>query len=384
MTKLRRLRPAPLSLEAFAVDDSSVQLVWRGATAGPVDIDIDGTSTRCRTEPGSGGVVVADLAPGRPYRAHLSFADGDASGVSFRTLEALAGPVQAKVATVSDLHLGLRSFGVRRTIRDGTPGESAGTRCGRVALEEVAAWGPDLVVVKGDLTNSGRRIEWRQAAEVLADLGAPVVILPGNHETANRRTIEPWQAAAEFGLHVVNGVDWIDLPGLRVVLGTTVVIGRSRGHLGLDRHEQIVAAAADAPAAMVVLHHHLEHRPDPFLWPPGIPRRQADPFLTDLTRAQPASLVTSGHTHRHRRRTVGPVNVTQVGSTKDYPGVWAGYTSHEGGISQVVRRVTDPECLAWTEQTRRAMAGYWGHTAAGSIEDRCFAAPWERRNPEAP
>ena len=68
--------------------------------------------------------------------------------------------------------------------------------------------------------------------------------------------------------------------------------------------------------------------------------------------ANPATLVTTGHTHRHRRRRHGPVVVTEVGSVKDHPGTWAGYLVYEGGIVQTVRRIMDPTALAWTERTR--------------------------------
>ena len=354
-----------------------MQLTWRGAPAGPVAIHIGGRRIDTETEEGPGATVIDELSPGTDGHAELSFSGGPPVELSFRTLDALPGPARCRVVTISDLHLGLRSFGLRRRITDTRPGQSSGFRCARAALAEAAAFDPDLIVVKGDVTNAGRRIEWRQAAELLAEVEVPVVVLPGNHELAPYRTIEPWQAAEEFGIHVVRGVEWIDLAGIRVVMGTTLVIGRSRGRI--DHHgEELIDAAADCDAALVVLHHHLEHRPDPFFWPPGIPRSQARPFLVALGAAQPAALVTSGHTHRHRRHQVGPLNVTQVGSTKDYPGVWAGYEVHDSGLSQFVRRVGDPECLRWTEKTRQAMGGYWGRTAPGSLDDRCFTVRWAR------
>ena len=103
-----------------------------------------------------------------------------------------------------------------------------------------------------------------------------------------------------------------------------------------------------------MLHHQLTLRPEAPFYPPGMPAgRRAIRSSTRLAAAQPRSLVTSGHTHRHRRRTHGPVTVTTVGSTKDYPGTWAGYVVHDGGLRQVVRRVAAPDCLRWTEATRR-------------------------------
>ncbi len=110
--------------------------------------------------------------------------------------------------------------------------------------------------------------------------------------------------------------------------------------------------------------------------PSASPGREADPFLDALGRAIPATLVTSGHTHRHRRRHHGPVVVTEVGSTKDYPGTWAGYVVHEGGIRQVVRRVAAPDVLAWTDRTAAAAFGAWGRWSPGRLADRCFSHRW--------
>ena len=88
--------------------------------------------------------------------------------------------------------------------------------------------------------------------------------------------------------------------------------------------------------------------------------------------------VTSGHTHRNRRRTHGAAVITEVGSPKDYPGVWAGYVVHEGGIRQVVRRVAAPDVLAWTDRSADAAHGLWGAWSPGHLDDRCFTHTWPR------
>jgi hypothetical protein len=70
--------------------------------------------------------------------------------------------------------------------------------------------------------------------------------------------------------------------------------------------------------------------------------------------------------------------VTEVASTKDHPGVWAGYAVYEGGIIQVVRRILHPDAMGWTELTRRAAGGAWGPYASGRLSDRCFTHVWPR------
>jgi len=56
--------------------------------------------------------------------------------------------------------------------------------------------------------------------------------------------------------------------------------------------------------------------------------------------------------------------------------VWAGYAVHEGGLRQVVRRVAEPSCLAWSEPNRRSLLGLWGPWASGFLRWRCFSHTW--------
>jgi hypothetical protein len=122
--------------------------------------------------------------------------------------------------------------------------------------------------------------------------------------------------------------------------------------------------------------HHQPHRnPLPF-YPPGHESGAAKRFLDAVAEANPATLVTAGHTHRNRGWRHGPLRVTEVGSPKDYPGAWAGYIVHEGGIQQVVRRIADPSCLDWIEYTRRAVLGAWGRWSPGRLRERCFTHDW--------
>ena len=138
----------------------------------------------------------------------------------------------------------------------------------------------------------------------------------------------------------------------------------------------VAEVAAGGRPAMVALHHPLDRWPVPTHYPPGIPQAQGDRLVAELARANPATLVTAGHTHRNRRRRRGPLTLSEVGSTKDYPGQWAGYAVHEGGIRQVVRRIADPSVMAWTESTRRALGGVWGWWSPGRLSDRCWSLTW--------
>ena len=71
-------------------------------------------------------------------------------------------------------------------------------------------------------------------------------------------------------------------------------------------------------------------------------------------RRRPAIVAyTAGHTHRHRvRLDRRPIPSIEVGCVKDFPGTWAEYRVYDGGILQIVHRMSSPEALAWSEQCR--------------------------------
>jgi Icc protein len=85
----------------------------------------------------------------------------------------------------------------------------------------------------------------------------------------------------------------------------------------------------------------------------------------------------AGHTHRHRVRpmTRSGVPSIEVGCTKDFPGTWAEYRVYDGGVMQVVHRMSSPEALAWSESCRSLYSDFgvdYASYALGTLADRCF------------
>ncbi|MCU1429304.1 MAG: Calcineurin-like phosphoesterase, partial [Actinomycetia bacterium] len=68
--------------------------------------------------------------------------------------------------------------------------------------------------------------------------------------------------------------------------------------------------------------------------------------------------------------------VVEVACVKDYPGAWAEYRLHEGGYTQLVRRIAAPDAMAWTERTRHMFADLYRDYALGSLADRCFTVTY--------
>ena len=101
--------------------------------------------------------------------------------------------------------------------------------------------------------------------------------------------------------------------------------------------------------------------------------------LRTMIRRTAFAAYTAGHTHRHRVRHM-PCGIPsiEIGCVKDFPGTWAEYRVYEGGIIQVVHRISAPEALAWSERCRHLYSDFgidYESYALGRLEDRCLSIP---------
>lgn len=388
-------------IEPFTIEPHAVQVTWVGLEPGPVRVQADERGWELETDGGPGGLVVDGLEPDSTYAVRVEGV-ADRRVLRLRTPSAPRGAELSRLATVSDVHIGSTHFGVSKRMRErdvgrspssrmgdpgtdhlgrvpgGQSGEPHPLRCGRAALAEASAWGAGLLVVKGDLVESGRPDEWEAADRLLTEQDLPVAFVPGNHEVRSARDMDPPVPLPLSGVEMVTGVDHRDLPGLRIILVNSTIDGRGHGAV-LHLAEEVASLATEADGSVLVaMHQHAQRFAAPWFWPPGIPGTEARAFLDVVERAAPGTVVTSGHTHRNRMRRHRTITVTEVGSTKDFPGVWAGYTAYEGGLVQTVRRTLSPEAMAWSEYTRRAVLGVWGRWAPGTVADRCVVIPRRR------
>jgi hypothetical protein len=68
----------------------------------------------------------------------------------------------------------------------------------------------------------------------------------------------------------------------------------------------------------------------------------------------------------------------EIGCVKDFPGSWAEYRVYEGGVMQVVHRVSSPKALEWSERCRHLYEDFgidYESYAMGTLEDRCLILP---------
>lgn len=361
--------------EIFAVEDDRAQLVWRDLPNGAVGVRIGDREEVVGDGP-TGAAELVGLPPDTATPIDVLVDGRPVASVTAVTTPALAGPELVRVATISDLHLGEHGFGLVKEMREPDDGRAPyPLRCATAAVAEAEAWGADLLVVKGDITHSGRPDQWEAFDALLATTSIPVIAIPGNHDTFAKPGSS--DAAAELRRRDLfpSAVHSLDRAGVRFVAADTTTPRHTWGRIR-HLHDDLVEAVDVPGPALLFVHHHLETHAYPRLWPLGTPRRHAGAVLDALVEANPDLLLSSGHTHRNRMRTHGPATVTEVGSTKDHPGVWAGYVVHRSGIRQVVRRVAAPDCIEWTERTRAVVGGIWGRWSPGRLPDRSFLRRW--------
>ncbi len=369
---------ASKGLQTFAVDDTTAQLTWSALPAGHLEVRGPGRRVDAESDGGPGGVLVDGLTPATTVELAVSVDGRPVGSVGATTSADPWGAELYRFASITDLHLGAVAFDLHgRMIEQGlAPTEAHPVRCARAAVRDAIAWGAERIVVKGDVTNVSHTHHWALAADVLGGLPVPVDMIPGNHDRNHRATVDAFAEARRHGLSLHSDVSTVDVPGLRLMFVDSTVAGIDIGVWRPHRAAMLDAVAEVRTPVLLVVHHPPMATTVPLHLPRGIPAAVANPILRRLRHANAQVMGTSGHNHRHRRRVVAGVPWFETGSTKDYPGTWTGYVVHEGGIRQVTRRITDPDCIGWTEQTRRAAAGAWGRWSPGTLADRCFVLEW--------
>jgi len=324
------------------------------------------------TTVGSDVAVVHEGLDVRRYEGLAPHAHHEIEGFAFQTLPQ-HGELLTVFATVNDVHFGEEVCGLidgsdMGPVFRSEPGDDPFPEVmNRAAISEIIAIDPAAVVVKGDLTSNGTQGEYdafRAAYEPA--FGERLTVVRGNHESYHHA---PFAADA---------FQELALPGVTIAVIDTSVDGHTAGHVTADQLEQLdeLGARADRPV-LVFGHHHLgdpdshEKADREF----GIDLESSASLLEVFARRRSLRGYFAGHTHRNRVRRFAPtgeVPWVEVACVKDYPGTWAEYRVHEGGVLQIAHRISDPRALAWTEKTRHMYHGLYHDYAFGLLADRCF------------
>ncbi len=378
ITKL--LPPTPLQL--WAQSCTSVQLAWGALPHGPIELgasfgDGDTRQVRRLHPGGPGAMTIGDLPSATKIQLELSW-EGGQGQFQTATLPAPPGEHLCRFATVSDLHLGAERFGLLKTMRDPTDHPVPHPlRCATAAVKEASDWGAEFLVIKGDAVNHEQPGNFAMLGHLVdrfPDL--PMMLIPGNHDVDASGANIPL-AIGKRELPYVRNIHAVQLRGINIVGVDTTVPGSGYGSAERIKGDLLDHLSAQSGPVFVALHHQLQQGRLPRYWPPGIRAPHSDLFL-DAVDAQPVPvLVSSGHTHRNRSRLHGTTLVSEVASTKDWPGVWAAYDVYEGGITQTVRRIEHPPSAQWNEHSRGAVWGVWSMWSPGSRTDRSLTHTWQ-------
>jgi 3',5'-cyclic-AMP phosphodiesterase len=155
---------------------------------------------------------------------------------------------------------------------------------------------PDIVLATGDLVENGTPAQYANLRRVLAPLGMPVFLIPGNHDARDAlREAFPEHAylpAAGFLQYTVE-----DLP-LRLIALDTLVPGKPWGALCVERLAWLEARLGESDRPTVLFMHH-----PPFATGlqamDGMRLNEGEPRLAELVRAHGnVERVLCGHVHR--------------------------------------------------------------------------------------
>jgi 3',5'-cyclic-AMP phosphodiesterase len=166
------------------------------------------------------------------------------------------------------------------------------------AVESVQAMRrqPDAVLVSGDLADNAADAEYERVRELLAPLGAPLYVLPGNHD--DRRALN-----RHFGVPGADGepVQYsVELGPLRLVVLDTTRPGEDPGRLDAERLGWLDAELATAPEAptLLAMHHPPLVTGVPALDDFGLPAADRRALGDVVERHPQVRRLLGGHVHR--------------------------------------------------------------------------------------
>jgi 3',5'-cyclic AMP phosphodiesterase CpdA len=319
---------------------------------------------------GTAVTVIDGLQPATAYRRF---------GIAFTTLARPAGRLRCRLATVNDVHFGETEAGrvgdseqgpILRVPDGSTPYPAVMNGAAVAALRAADAGAPfAAVVAKGDLTSVGAPHEFAEFAACYgAAFGGRLHAVRGNHDCL-------------AGQEEYAGDRWIALDGVAVALLDTAVPRLDHGRIDAAQLDWLDALAREATDPVIVMGHHPQYLGEREDNPAFSLTPESSAALDEVFARRPAIVAyTAGHTHRHRvQRAGGGVPSIEVGCVKDFPGSWAEYQVYDGGMLQIVHRISAPEALAWSEQCRVLYADFgvdYATYALGRLDDRCLTIPY--------
>jgi len=166
---------------------------------------------------------------------------------------------------------------------------------------------PDVLVITGDLTESGLPEEYALVRTLLDELGLPTLLIPGNHDVR-----EAMIAGLDLGPHADLAGGFIqfcaDIEGIRLIGLDTLLPGSSAGAICDARLDRLERALSEAEGRPVILFTHHPPFSCGLAYMDAVMLKDGAARLTEIVSRHPAiERVLSGHHHR-------PVQVRYAGT----------------------------------------------------------------------
>jgi 3',5'-cyclic-AMP phosphodiesterase len=155
---------------------------------------------------------------------------------------------------------------------------------------------PDAVLVSGDLADNAEDAEYEQLAQVLGEIGAPVYVLPGNHDDrAGLRRHFDLDGTSDAPVQYA-----VDLEELRLVVLDTKRDGADGGQLDSDRLAWLDSAldVETTVTTLIAMHHPPITTGIPAMDAIGLPVADRDGLRDVVARHPQVKRLVGGHVHR--------------------------------------------------------------------------------------
>jgi Icc protein len=207
------------------------------------------------------------------------------------------------VLQLTDLHIGA------------TWGESAvdALAAAVTAIRRCLPAAPDAVLVSGDIAHTGADAEYALARAELDRLGAPLYVIPGNHD--DRAGLGRHFEVRASDLATLSYV--ADVGPLRLVALDTQRPGSASGQLDESRLAWLDGALAEARCTptLLAMHHPPLVTGIPAMDAIGIPVDERRALTEIVTRHPQVQVIATGHVHRTIVGRLGAATVLAIPST---------------------------------------------------------------------
>lgn len=181
------------------------------------------------------------------------------------------------------------------------------------AVGRVLGGAPDAVVVSGDVAHTPAEEEYQEARALLNRLGAPVYVVPGNHDDRDglRRHFDVPNTPGPRLNYAV------DLGRVRLIALDTKRSGSDGGELDAPQLNwlDVVLGEDEATPTLLAMHHPPLITGMPAMDSIGLPADQIRALAEIISRHRQVHVVAGGHVHRAIVSALGGASVLAIPST---------------------------------------------------------------------